>query len=364
MDKEAENKEKKIDFLFDGIDKLKEFCSVGSTTAKDLEVLLKQNIQSSDGEELKNICYKAYARLLITFDLAADTFNDLTKTLKKNYNNWNNSKEINENGTSTIDDDHNLSVEIIEDSTTDSLKETNNLKLRLVAIEKLLDPKLLDDKPHNKLKSTNIKETITTRNRTTRKCKEAVKYVTDDIIDLDSDQTSSSSDDVPITIKSKTKNPINDKENSESSKNKTDNINSLKETCKPIYIKVNKLPKNLENLMNKYGIKEIVNHRNEIIKKIDNQSKIKTEYRRNDLKIKLTKDKKGKTIICKTMEDKINLDETNKDVVENEENESHTNENSNDTVTISKRNIKSIIINKYNRLVSILKNNNGNLFFR
>lgn len=308
-------------FLLTAIQQLKDLNKVIDVTSNDL----LENINLTDKTDTDKNIRKIYNRLEITCKLGSDKIEEILQKLRTDFNNYTQNlekekaiqkaKPVAMVTLPNSDDGSETLIEMIESETTTSNSvenvatnnksnsdgnntndensneakvnadgDDNKVKLKLVAIEKLMDPKLLSNKPNKSIsveknnsnsKKTRLKNAssdddfvpISVRKplRTSKKLMDLSIICLDDT----TDESSSNSDIIVVTSK-KSKSESNKSKASvkNESLNDEENVNDLLAKCKPVKVKINKLPKNLEKLMKLYGVTEIKNNRNKVIAKL------------------------------------------------------------------------------------------------
>lgn len=294
MDKTSQNHK----FLKKAIDKLNDLKQVLVVTSEDLEFNLKNldSIENSDetNEKIKTIvsrleitCKMGCEELETVKNNVVDGFNDFKKLPVKNGQTKNLDK---------IDD----KMEVDEESQQKD-DETKIKQIRVISIEKLMNPKLLKEtastsKTNTKLNSSKIivldsdsdDDFVVTKKNNVETSEKSRKSIESDsegesikrrrnlrngrkkitpikklskILDSDSD------DDLPITKKS----------NKNISQPKIRKVTYDKDKIKIQNFKINvdKLPKNLDKLMIENGVTEILNHKQKVIATLDSDKIVK-----------------------------------------------------------------------------------------
>lgn len=285
MDTDTSETTEKPDFLSHSFDELKDVCKILNSTIENLVEQI-ENAKSKNEESHENaiefnenqkkgdmhrVYDKAYSRLSVTCNLSIDAISEVKSKLKDEYEKWKKSL-LNENSIKN------------EIDGSDGLDDDNKaeLKLRLVPIEKLMDPKLVNskssaiakkisekEKSRNKVKEIPKRSVVVEKVRPVRTCTKSIPTI---CLDDSSGSESSSSDEILLRRKTNTKvrSSIDTftKTKSKQISNGVEELsgNDLRKFIKPFNIDIKPiLLTNIESFIKTFDLELIHNHLMDVI---------------------------------------------------------------------------------------------------
>lgn len=316
METDTSDTTEKNAFLTHSIDKLKDICKMLNSTIEDLvkQMEIAKSVESKESEtteesdnafnkgDTNRVFDKAYSRLSVTCNLSIEAITEVSTDLKKEYSKW----KTNVSNESNVEKEPDANAEQEDENKAE-------LKLRLVPIEKLMDPKLVNSKsssgnkinPVKYLREKEKKKRDEILNaRPVRTCTKNIPTICLD----DSSESESSIDEIISRKTVKIRTTIETSANSKNNKNMTNGIKYLTETdlrqlIKPFNIHVKPLLLNhIETVVKINKLELVQNHLMDIMlqeanspeKSKDNANSESKSKNNNNSKIKSNEETESK----------------------------------------------------------------------